>query len=215
MLTDNRETVNNLILDNRENSLGHPAELSPIILAQSAGDIIFRLFDGNSYVVIMDDKRVVRAWDVPNMNFGLKPGDLMPEGTLSQEAFSSGRRIAKHISRENSKFGFGYTGVSIPIKDNAGKIIGAFTITSPVKNQDRLEEISRELSYIAEQTAAATETIANEAGNLASAVETLNTNSSEVQSGMYTITEVIQLINDIYSSCSCRRLRARFCCCSR
>ena len=179
-------------------SSGESFHMSTLEAAMAAGDIIFDFFNRNSYVIIVDaDARVVKTWDVPHLPFGLKPGDSVNEGTISYETVRINKRIAKRVSKEKSNFGFGYVGVGVPVTDSNGRLAGAITITSPVVNQDIIEEISQKLSSGIEQSTAATNDIANSAATLATTTETLSENISKVQENLGVIADVARLIQNV------------------
>lgn len=166
--------------------------------AVAAGEIVFKLFNGNSYVIITDKNfLVVKAWDVPKLPFGLKPGDYVPEGTVSHATIINRKRIAKMIDKQNSKYGFGYMAVGLPVYDKNNEIACSFVITSPVAQQDAIQEISSVLKAGVEQSTVATGNIADNANVLVGTAESLSDANNQVQQNLGVINDVIALITRI------------------
>ncbi|GBF34182.1 methyl-accepting chemotaxis protein [Desulfocucumis palustris] len=163
-----------------------------------AGQILYEIFDKKIYIIIINrEKRILKIFDSPYLNFGLRVGEDIPENTVTYETMAKGMRIAKHVTREKSNFGFSYGAIGVPVRDNTGNIAGSFCITLPAVKPDDLGNIAYQLKDNAEQNTAAAAEIAKGATDLAKVVDELSDSSKKAQSGLVTINEVIDLIENI------------------
>lgn len=171
---------------------------STIEMAENLGDYIFQLFDGKNYVILIDsDLNVLKTWDTPTFKFNLKPGDKIPNGSIAVMALTSGKRVATKVTKENSKYGFAYAGIGIPIKDKGGKIIGSMATTFMYVDPDELKDVANDLHNTSDQNTLAVEDIAKGAGNLSASAEVLSKNTNEARDSLNTINNVIDLIKGI------------------
>lgn len=160
-------------------------------------DLLFELFDGTCTTILIDTERVINVREGSKIRAGLKPGDVMPEGTLARQVVKTGQRILREFSSSQSRFGFAYTCRAIAIKGNDGRVIGALAVNSPTEKEEILREASGQLKEMAAQTNMATQDIANSATKLAMSVTDLALKSAETQKDVHTIVEVIDLIKRI------------------
>lgn len=163
-----------------------------------AGDIISSLFNKKSYIIITDNNAVVvKIWEVPDLPFGLKPGDKMPEGTVSVEVLKTGMRTARVVMKDKSKFGFGYAGLGTPIFDSDKKLMGALTITSPISQQEKVNDISKEINMSIAATLNAKDETLKYTESVMETVHSLSELTIEVQNNIGIIADVINLIQKV------------------
>jgi hypothetical protein len=158
---------------------------------------IFALFNGVSSVTLIDGERVLLALEGEQLKTGLEVGSVMPEGTLAREAFRTGSRVLREVATVDSKFGFGYSGIGIPIRDDAGEVVGALAFTSPLEKREILRDTAAQLKEMSFQTDAASREIAGAAGELAEALRTLSAQAAEAQKDVGAISDVADLIKQI------------------
>lgn len=165
---------------------------------ETVGELIFRLFNGNNYVIIIDkDYTILKTWDIPALNFNLKAGEKIPTNTIVARALTSDKRIATQVTKENSSFDFGYAGIGLPIRDKEGKLIGSLATTFVFVNPEDLEGVAMELHKASDQNTLAVEEIAKGATDLSVSVDVLTKNTDEAQNSLKTINQVIELIKGI------------------
>lgn len=171
---------------------------SDIEMAESAGDIIYEMFGGRNYLVLLDkDAKVIKPWNTPGFDFNLKPGDLMTPGSIGYQAATSGTRVVMQVTKEKSNFGFPYAGIGIPIRNKAGELIGAFSTTFMFIDPDELKGVAEEMHNSSDQNTLAVEEIAKGATNLSSTVDILTKNAEVARESLNTINQVIELIKGI------------------
>lgn len=166
------------------------------VTAIDSAKYIYELFDGNSTVAVYDMEKVITYHESKEMKLGIIVGDLIKSKTIIYEVLRTKKRVFLQISKENSPFGVPYIGMGIPIK-NGNAIIGGITITSPIVKQEILRETSSQLSETSAQTKEASEGIAMNASNIATAMDQLSINSVQAQNELNAISDVIALIKGI------------------
>ncbi|ABO48585.1 methyl-accepting chemotaxis sensory transducer [Desulforamulus reducens MI-1] len=171
---------------------------STLEMAEAMGEMFYNMFNGENFVVVTDANfKVVKCWNSKNFNFNFKPGDTMPQGTISYEALVSGKRIAKQIKKTESKFDFGYAGIGIPIKDKGHNIIGSLAITFLYIDPQELRGVAEEMQTASDQNSQATGEIAAGATNLSTSSEMLTHNTDLARNSLKTINDVIELIKGV------------------
>lgn len=162
-----------------------------------AGDIIFNLFNGNSYVIIVaNDGTIVRTWDIPQLPFGLKPNTPIPEGTVTYKTLTTKKRCTSIMSKENSRFGFGYVGIGVPVFNN-DEFLGVLTITSPLHQQDIVMEISKELQNDIQISNENKKNISNISDEIMNIVNKLLQITTNIQQNIGVIADVTSLIQNV------------------
>lgn len=181
-----------------EPNLASELVYSEIEMAESAGNMIYEMFGGRNYLVLLDkDAKVIKSWNTTGFNFNLKPGDVLTPGSIGYQTVTSGTRVVMQISKENSNFGFGYAGIGIPIRNKADQLIGAFSTTFTFINPDELKGVAEEMHNSSDQNTMAVEEIAKGATNLSATVEVLTKNAEVARESLNTINQVIELIKGI------------------
>ncbi|NYB75704.1 hypothetical protein HZF24_16265 [Sedimentibacter hydroxybenzoicus DSM 7310] len=79
------------------------------------------------------------------------------KGSVNYESVITGRRVVRRVGPE--VFGFPYIAIAIPIRDNAGKIIGSVSFTEAVDKQDLMLALADNLHATVQQLVSMTETI--------------------------------------------------------
>ena len=166
------------------------------VTAIDSAKYIYELFDGNSTVAVYDMEKVITYHESKEMKLGITVGDLIKSKTIIYEVLRTKKRVFLQISKENSPFGVPYIGMGIPIK-NGNAIIGGITITYTIVKQEILRETSSQLSETSAQTKEASEGIAMNASNIATAMDQLSINSVQAQNELNAISDVIALIKGI------------------
>ncbi len=166
--------------------------------AIAAGELISKIFNGNSYVIITSkDGIVIRTWDVPDLPFGLKSGDKIPEATVSWQTIVTRKRLAMQVTKEKSKFGFSYVGIGLPLVEADGTIAGSMVVTSPTTKQDIVNEIAADLSEGIDNSTGATRQIASGSSELLRIVEALSQVSAGVSQNLTVVSDVTGLIRGV------------------
>lgn len=170
-------------------------ELESMIMS---GNVIFNLLNRNSYVIIIDkDGIILKTWDVEDFSFGLKTNDKIPENTVIYQALKTKKHFSKIVNKDNSKFGFGYSGAGVPVFSKSGELIGAMAITSPLTQQDIVREISHNLKTDISQTKDVRRSISEINKEMDGTVDTLTDIANNIHQNISVIGDVINLIQNI------------------
>lgn len=171
---------------------------SDMEMAETACNLIFELYDGKNFVVLFNkDAVVIKSWDVPGLDFNLKPGDLIKPGSIGHKTLTTGSRVAAQVTKEKSIYGFGYAGIGVPIRNKNDELIGGLSTTFLYVSPDELKTVSDEMHNSADQNSKAIEEIAQGASNLSTTVDTLTRKTKEASESLNTINQVIDLIKGI------------------
>lgn len=165
--------------------------------AAFACDLIFRLFNEENAVVLINRETVVKIHEGDKLKSGLKAGDVMPEGTLAREVVRTGRRIVKEVPQNQSRFKFSYVSRSIPLKGPDGMVCGSLTLNTTTEQEEILREASAQLNEMSGQVSQAGRDIANAATFLAEALTDLIEKTQQTKNEVHTVVEVIALIKQI------------------
>lgn len=185
----------------RTNSNGFPDSAdssTKLDFAIYAGDIIFDLLNKNSYVILIDSEgTIINTWDCTNMPFNLKKNTKIPETTIVYRALTSRSRCSSIVSKQNSKFGFAYNGIGIPLISKENELLGAIAITSPVQQQETVKEISLQIKEDIKLSSENDEKISILSNEMTNTASNLSTLTSNIQQNLSVITDVINLIQNI------------------
>lgn len=192
------ELIPNIVPEQPKLELVSQFTYSDIQMAKSAGEIVYQLFGGKNYVVLIDkEAKVLNCWEAPGLNFNLKPGDNMPPGSIGHQTLTTGSRVVTKVIKEKSKFGFAYAGIGIPVRNKDAQLIGVISTTFMYVDPDELKEVAVEMHNSSDQNTSAVEEIAHGATNLSATVEVLTKSTVEAKESLKTINQVIELIKGI------------------
>lgn len=130
----------------------------PIIQSLTYGEASVAVTDRTTYLADVPGKR---------LNFKVKPGDPVKEGTGSQDAIQTGKMIRRE--QPATVFGVPYLVNAIPIRGTYGAVIGAMVVRLPLHLEEELTKMAgalaaamtefsgtfRDVAAIAENTARA------------------------------------------------------------
>jgi hypothetical protein len=167
-------------------------------VAEQTAAHMFQLFDGKSYIAVFDGTGVVTAtFDTPSLPFGLKPGDAVPRGTATYEALASKARLVRVIPAQHSRFGFGYTAISLPFFAVDGALAGAIAVTSPMRQQDDVKRVGDDMLLLLHGATEAEGGVADVTSQVRCTMQALSTIVDDVRQNVGVIGDVITLIRGI------------------
>ena len=97
---------------------------------QSVLNIVSQNVPKNAAIAVADAEQFIYYQPSKQIDVGIKPGDLIKEGTAAHKALQSRRKTGVQV--ESNVFGIPYYGLSIPIIDK-GNPMGAVTAIMPSK----------------------------------------------------------------------------------
>ncbi len=131
-----------------------------------------------------------RAFDL-----GLKAGEPM-KGQVSEQCITTGSRVIRLITKEQSAFGIPYIACAQPVKE-ANKTIGCVITTQAVINQEKIRGIANDLVASSEEFTASMEELAAGAQELAAVCSELGQVSSGLTETIRQTDEIVAFIRNI------------------
>ncbi|KAJ52366.1 archaellum component FlaC [Clostridium tetanomorphum] len=169
-----------------------------IDIAKETAKIMYKLNDENCTILVSENYRIVEYLESNVLKIPAKVGDTVSEGTVTEKACRTGKRVYQEITSDKSPYGIGYVATAIPLYDDDGKMVGGFAVTAPISREvSQLRETSFQLDEIVDQTETASSDIANSAVKLSGLVSDLSKKTTEANQEISTIYNVTNLIRDI------------------
>ncbi len=162
-----------------------------------AADLIFRLFNGENYVIVVDaDGIVTRTWDVPSMPFGQVPGTPIKEGSITHRALQSRARTMQIVSEKQSVFGFPYTAISLPIFAGDGSLAAVLTTTIAL-HLNEVQQVTTDIVSMAADATSTAEDLSKTTVRIGETMSVLAEIATEARSGVDVIVDVISFIRGV------------------
>ena len=98
---------------------------------------------------------------------------------------------------DSEKFGFPYISSASPIKDENHEIIGSISITKNLEKQDKIYNMSSELSQSVSKIMDAVETISAESEELASTGSELSSYAEELNTKVEETDDILQVVRNV------------------
>lgn len=178
-----------------DGSAGNKATMLQKVL--DAAPLFYDLYGGEVFVGVADTEKILWAKDSKHMSFGLKPGSPLVPGMTTYEAAVKGVPVRKFVGVEESRFGFPYIGISLPIRESDGRVSGVISVTSSMHRQQQVKEMSEELESAVGQMSSAGQSVAEAATSLAATTEDLFREVESLVSELGVVESAIQLIEEV------------------
>jgi len=148
-------------------------ELTPPLTLPTLGaalPIFQALFPYDVYMDITDRQQFLYVCQAKSFTLSVKAGDPIPQGSMAEEMFRTGKPTFARATRETTLFGFPYIARGIPIFEN-GEVVATMSLAMNVDDMERMEELSQRLAEYLEQ-------ISNRTKELSVGAEELATTAS-------------------------------------
>lgn len=134
---------------------------------------------------------------VPGKSFdlGVRAGQPM-QGKVSEQCMATGRKVVRKITKEQSAFGIPYIACAHPIA-SADRVIGCVITTQAVDSQEKISQISSELSTSAQEYTANMEEVAATTAELANISGELGAFSNQLTNSIKKTDEIVAFISSI------------------
>lgn len=130
---------------------------------------------------------------------------VAPTGT-ARKAMEGGKRVSGIIGAE--VYGMAVLSTSVPIRDEANRVIGSLNMAVSLENRENLDKISRTLSGSAQQMVATTQELAAAATDLASGMDDLRASDAKVINDISNTGEILSFIKDVSANSNLLGLNA-------
>ncbi|KUO75212.1 MAG: hypothetical protein APF81_16315 [Desulfosporosinus sp. BRH_c37] len=132
------------------------------------------------------------------LKIDLEVGTEIPQNDPLAKTILINEIIAAIVPKE--VYGFPFKGVTYPIRNLNGKVIGAVGYAKSLENSEKLQNTTHALVSSIEQISAAIENIAASAQGVADGGQSVSNSSQEVQSKAEEMEEVVQYIDSVASA---------------
>jgi hypothetical protein len=156
-------------------------DLIPLIQSLTYGEASAAVTDRSTYVADVPSKR---------LDFKLKPGDPIKDGSGSQAAIATGEIVRRE--QPASVFGVPYLVNAIPIRDADGAVIGSMVVRMPLHLEEEMTRMAGDLAAAMTQFSGAFRDIAAIAENTAHTATTL----AEATTHQHTAQKDTEAVND-------------------
>lgn len=148
-------------------------------------------------VSVTDLEKFVYYAPGKKLNHGIKAGDPVKPGSLSDRVLKSGKRIVSRT--DSSLYGVAYIGMGAPIYDSEGNITGTFFISNPTDTQDILQEESMKLEASIDVISQASGDLSASSQQLAATATNLSSQSTSISTNVKRTDVVLNLIREVAS----------------
>ena len=129
------------------------------------------MFEDEVSFAITDTEKYLLYVPTEHINPGIKPGDMVKEGSSSRKCINSGKTVKVIIPKE--VFGFEMLATAIPVKDENGKVIASVSFGRSMKKHYEISDLSKTLSQSLQKISKSTNEISSALQNVLSANETV------------------------------------------
>ncbi|AFM40283.1 methyl-accepting chemotaxis protein [Desulfosporosinus acidiphilus SJ4] len=172
----------------------------------NGADFIKQLLGGN-YTLLISDLASYKFYAPGTVDFGFKIGNNLIPGTLMHKAIQEKRKIVQKVERQNSKFGFPYIGIAIPIIEG-NQIVGALALAQDTELQNKIIDMSGGLAATSQELSAVIENLASGSEELANVTQNISLDAQAIQSNIENTDSILNVINRITNSTNMLGLNA-------
>lgn len=110
-------------------------------------------FDDEISIALTDKKKFLANQTCQSLQVKSKPGDCIPEGGAAAVAIQLGKVSVKEVSKEI--YGVPFKSYAVPLKNEAGEIVGAVLVAKNLQKSKNLLEVSKKLALTFDQISSA------------------------------------------------------------
>ncbi|KUO67771.1 MAG: hypothetical protein APF77_10240 [Clostridia bacterium BRH_c25] len=127
------------------------------------------MFEEEVSFAITDTEKYLVYIPTEHINPGIKPGDVIKEGSSSHKSINSGKTVKVIVPKEI--YGFEMMAVAIPVKDEGGTVAGCVSFGRSMKKHYEISGLSRTLSQSLQRISKSSNEISSALQNVLSANE--------------------------------------------
>lgn len=148
-------------------------------------------------VTISDMDRYLLYTAGKNLNHGIKAGDPIKPGSMSDKVIKAGQRVVERV--DSSIFGVAYIGMGAPVYDSSGKIAGVMVVANTTTTQDTLFESSLKIEEAMDLISQVSSDLSASSQQLAATATNLSTQSNHISENVKRTDVVLSLIREVAS----------------
>ena len=153
------------------------------------------LYNGDVGFSITDREKYMFAKIAPRLGFQVNVGEPVRQGSAVRRAMEEGHRVK--IRADKAVFGVPYLATAVPIRDDCGRIIGAFCFIETTERQEKLKEMAASLTKSMVDMAGTSEEISAQAEQIAALTRELSQATQESQGRVRESDQVLGFIRNI------------------
>ena len=153
------------------------------------------LYNGDVGFSITDREKYIFAQIAPRLGFRVNVGEPIRQGSAVRRAMEEGHRVK--IRADKAVFGVPYLATAVPIRDDSGRIIGAFCFIETTERQEKLKEMAASLTKSMVDMAGTSEEISAQAEQIAALTRELSQATQESQGRVRESDQVLGFIRNI------------------
>ena len=153
------------------------------------------LYNGDVGFSITDREKYIFAQIAPRLGFRVNVGEPIRQGSAVRRAMEEGHRVK--IRADKAVFGVPYLATAVPIRDDCGRIIGAFCFIETTERQEKLKEMAASLTKSMVDMAGTSEEISAQAEQIAALTRELSQATQESQGRVRESDQVLGFIRNI------------------
>ncbi len=164
------------------------------------------LFPLDTMAAVTDGEKFMAYYPGEKIDVKARKGMPIPADDPTLLAFKSGEVLVDEVPGE--AYGFAFKAVVIPVKDQAGSIVGTLNIGIDLSTQNELLDISRQLAASFQETAASTQQLAASSARLNSAQGELASIARQAARNLERTNEILAMIRNVASQTNLLGLNA-------
>jgi archaellum component FlaC len=154
-----------------------------------------KLMQDDISISVYDTEKLLIAVPAKTFSLNLKPGELLVEGDILADAIRNNKEISGIVPKE--LFGVTFASRVIPLKNDAGKVIGGVGVGSSLEKANELYQVAENISAVVEKTANSFAHISSSVTNLVSRLEEISNHMNEVSSGAEQIGQISTAVKEM------------------
>lgn len=166
------------------------AQIAPFLNLVTAADMGISVWEGDTCLIYVPAN---------NLDFKIKPGDIMKPGSAGEVAMKEKRRVLMEMTKEKSPWGIPYIVNATPFYDGQGRPVGCIITTERTDKQDTIKQTTAILQASSEQLACSLQNLRERAEGLAEAGGLLRKKLAQMEATVKDTGKIATYINSIAS----------------
>lgn len=166
------------------------AQIAPFLNLVTAADMGISVWEGDTCLIYVPAN---------NLDFKIKPGDIMKPGSAGEVAMKEKRRVIMEMPKEKSPWGIPYIVNATPFCDTNGRPVGCIITTERTDKQDTIKQTTATIKGSSEQLACSLQNLRERAEALAEAGESLRKKLAQMETTVKDTGKIATYINSIAS----------------